>query len=492
MSPRPRLLAAIVAILVMMREARAQALLPGGTGTGAMEDIDCGTDCDEYCSVQAECKAKCCAYDCDLCVGGHCASCVTCDKGVCGEMCATGALDALCSSRCEVKKWLQCSSGFGGCGFHDHNAHFGLAIERLRRLREYGLHQSACINALHTGNLPKSLSQCRQCQSGFDQVKADLSNAAQLTVRSDPHILITPKEALLHLQRCACTAADAYIGGKVTSFSDPSAVDFLLGSERAQHPRESCFWYAWFEGVAGGSAAYTVSSNLGNFETVLDEYDGRGLHLVSCAWAQDSWIGWWEAMPRSESAHIVKRDLLGLERALDEAAGQKYIASAIARGSDAWVASLWRPEAEIRSSVTSRRASSGASADLHAELKAAVERGERLRALAYGQGRWISWFTRDDSGEEGESVYIMTPIRSDFEAFNQRMLDRGYFASASAFGQGIFVGWFDAGGREGRDGRADYVTSGAGLDFALSLDQSLDRELMATTMSWGCLSGREG
>ena len=58
MSPTA-LLAAIVAILAMTMGARAQALLPGGTGTGALEDIDCGTDCDEYCRVRDECKAKC-------------------------------------------------------------------------------------------------------------------------------------------------------------------------------------------------------------------------------------------------------------------------------------------------------------------------------------------------------------------------------------------------------------------------------------------------
>ncbi|QDZ19911.1 hypothetical protein HOP50_03g24280 [Chloropicon primus] len=421
-----------------------------------------------------------------LCLGAACRANETSLADVdCGTDCAGrcgGEVEReVCRSRCEMTRWLSCSSGAGGCEFHGGNGHFESAKARLRHLRAYGLDQGKCLRALHTGELPRSMLQCHQCESTLTEVIEDLASAAQLAVYSDPHILITPKEALLHLQMCACTAESH---GRVeppgenlvvSKFSDHR--DLFAGEDDG-----ACLWYGWAEGVSGGEAAYTVSSSLGHFESVLSEYGGRGLHLVSAAQDDgDRWIGWWERM-ESDSTWIAEESEREFARRLEAAGRMGYVASSITFGAGTWVAWLFRPRG-ASSPVSSRWAWSGSAADLLGELNAAVEGGERLQAIAHGGGKWITWFTNSEE-EVAKSSFILTPLKRDFETFNQRMVEQGYFASAAAFGAGTFVAWFDDAARE--DGRSAYLAQTKGLDFVLHLDRALHRDMMVTAMSHGC------
>ena len=443
-------------------------------GVRALDDVVCETDCTEYCRVQSECKPKCCAKNCNLCTGGLCTSCISCDSKACGVVCDPGEVDELCVSRCEIKNWLQCSSGFGGCQFHRYNGHFELAQDKIDHLSRYGLNEHECLNALHTGELPEFLGvkQCNQCESTFDEVQNELSYAAQLAMHSDEDIVWTPKEALLHLQRCACKGSPAP-GEEITVTKFSIDTDDKSSKEDDD---EDCLWYAWFQSVSGGGAAYTVSSTTEDFKETLEEYQKQGYHLVSSEWAGGAWIAWWEVMP-SDSLWVMEESTEDFLDKLEIARMSGYAASTITYGSGVWFAWLWNADG----AATSRFATSPSISGLLKEMNTAVDSRERLQAIAYGKGEWIAWFSSRVT--DMESYWIVTPKYEDFVDFNTRMKDEGYFSTASSFADGSWVAWFDY----NPNGAGDYVAEPKDLSFLLSLREKLDqKEMMPTTISHGC------
>ena len=164
---------------------------------GSLADVTCATNCTARCSRTSDCDSGCCMLACDNCVDDQCALCVACSAEACRGRCDP----EVCTARCELRQWLTCSTGAtGGCAFHDGNAHLELAKTWLESLRSQGLRGDECFHALHTGQLPVRMVGCRECAPYLARVVQGLSAAAQLAVRSDSGIPVTPKEALIHLQ----------------------------------------------------------------------------------------------------------------------------------------------------------------------------------------------------------------------------------------------------------------------------------------------------
>ena len=164
---------------------------------GSLADVTCATNCTARCSRTSDCDSGCCMLACDNCVDDQCALCVACSAEACRGRCDP----EVCTARCELRQWLTCSTGAtGGCAFHDGNAHLELAKTWLESLRSQGLRGDECFHALHTGQLPARMVGCRECAPYLARVVQGLSAAAQLAVRSDSGIPVTPKEALIHLQ----------------------------------------------------------------------------------------------------------------------------------------------------------------------------------------------------------------------------------------------------------------------------------------------------
>jgi hypothetical protein len=421
------------------------------------DDIVCRTNCPEYCT-----------------------------KSTSTSKTSQGLED--CAEQCEITKWLQCSSGFGGCSFHETNRHFQSAKGKLASLRSVGLGEKECNEAMHDGTFPGHFQSCSQCKSVLYDALQDLSSAAQLAVHSgyDQDIVWTPKEALMHLQRCLCTSSDEEGREEtvtVTKFSTEQDKD-----KKMEMNAEHCFWYAWFERVSGGGAVYSLSNNE-DFASVLREQQSRGYHLVSSAWAKDTWLAWFKKMPPSSSSSssywVFEPSLAAFEMQLEAARRNGYLASSITFGPQGlWFAWFWRARAE--EIVRSRWASGNSLGELLREMNLAVERGERLQALSFAEDsrEWVAWFsTRMDTATD--SSWIITPKFDDYVDYNERMMDQG-FATSSAFGgDGLIVAWYDS----NPNGVSDYFIDESHLGFVAALGQKLETEpfMMATTISYGCV-----
>eukprot|EP00216_Chloropicon_sp_CCMP2111_P005640 CAMPEP_0198234692 /NCGR_PEP_ID=MMETSP1446-20131203/647_1 /TAXON_ID=1461542 ORGANISM="Unidentified sp, Strain CCMP2111" /NCGR_SAMPLE_ID=MMETSP1446 /ASSEMBLY_ACC=CAM_ASM_001112 /LENGTH=481 /DNA_ID=CAMNT_0043915513 /DNA_START=185 /DNA_END=1630 /DNA_ORIENTATION=+ len=451
-------------------------------GTAAAEseyylsNVTCTTDCNALCTVEraGTCKPKCCTKNCGICSNDGCIECVTCGKYQCGEQCTPNVVDEVCASRCEVKKWLQCSTGFGGCDFHDTNDHYKRAIEKLHTLQQYGLSEDQCTSSLVEGKIPDEL--CVDCQSLFRSAIADMSLAAHISTYQDKGIIWTPKEAMLHLRRCACMSSPENAGA---SYASPYVRKFSGINEDTSLPLngDSCFWFAWFEGISGGGAAYSVSSSTENFQKVLEEYGNKGYSLVSSAFSHGQWMGWWEILT-SKSKWIMRSSTDAFIEELENQKRNGYVPTSLAYGDGMWLAWLWQDSNANAGKLVATSTLHG----LVTEMNSAISSGRKLQSSAYGgDGVWISSFSPKSSN--ADSSWIITPSFGELSSHSNQMIGEGRFASAITYGKSVWLGWYDA----NPNTPSAYALNSTDAGFVDLLNANLKGpNMMVTSMAYGC------